>query len=229
MRPGLRLFRFHLLRPRGRGFAEIEEDGSPVLTKIYKGGYFHGYGTRKQGPSRRCSCRTASAARSASSALTSANISTTRMPPSCAASFPSAQDPAPQHHRHLCHASASADRGDQARPSDRSAALRHRITANEKETRGACLFLPGAELRGEKSALAAARAGRRAAPAIVWAESLVEEGVIYLPWVLYSGGAPPPRAANSKENPRGAFFFWGPLWDLNPDHLLKKAGACRLS
>ena len=25
-------------------------------SKIYKGGYFHGYGTRKQGPSRRCSC-----------------------------------------------------------------------------------------------------------------------------------------------------------------------------
>ena len=30
--------------------------GSPASTKIYKGGYFHGYGTRKQGPSRRCSC-----------------------------------------------------------------------------------------------------------------------------------------------------------------------------
>ena len=34
------------------------------------------------------------------------------------------QDPAPPYHRHLRHASAPADRGHQARPSDRSAALR---------------------------------------------------------------------------------------------------------
>ena len=33
----------------------------------------------------------------------------------------------PPDHRHLRHASASADRGHQARPADRSAALRHRL------------------------------------------------------------------------------------------------------
>ena len=37
-------------------------------------------------------------------------------------------DPAPQDHRPLRHASASADRGHQAGPSDRSAALRHRVS-----------------------------------------------------------------------------------------------------
>ena len=35
----------------------------------------------------------------------------------------------PPHHRHLRHASASADRGHQARPSGRPAALRHRLIA----------------------------------------------------------------------------------------------------
>ena len=42
--------------------------------------------------------------------------------------FRAVQDPAPQDHRHLRHASASADRGHQAGPSDRSAALRHRVS-----------------------------------------------------------------------------------------------------
>ncbi len=56
-----------------------------------------------------------------------ASASITRTPLSCAASSPSAQDPAPPYHRHLRYASAPAHRGHQARPSDRPAALRDRV------------------------------------------------------------------------------------------------------
>ncbi len=178
--PGLRLSRFHLLRPAAAS-PRSKRTGSSRSDKIYKGGYFHGYGTRKQRPLAPVLLRTASAARSASSALTSANISTTRMPPSCAASFPSAPRSCPQDHRHLCHASASADRGDQARPSDRSAALRHRITANEKETRGACLFFPEQALHGERSALAAAERTAQLRRASVLRSKILAEGRFICP------------------------------------------------
>ena len=79
-----------------------------------------------------------------------------------------------------CHASASADRGDQARPSDRSAALRHRITANEKETRTACLFFcPEQALRGERSALAAAeRTAQLRRASVLRSKSLAERRFI---------------------------------------------------
>ena len=56
-------------------------------------------------------------------------------------------DPAPPHHRHLRHAPASADRGHQARPSDRAAALRDRVIparshcSTKKTCRKAGLFL----------------------------------------------------------------------------------------
>ena len=59
--------------------------------------------------------------------------------------FRAVQDPAPPHHRHLRHASAPADRGHQACPSDRSAALRDRLIAVIPKTRRipARLFYPG--------------------------------------------------------------------------------------
>lgn len=42
--------------PRAAASPRSKRTGSSRSDKIYKGGYFHGYGTRKQGPSRRCSC-----------------------------------------------------------------------------------------------------------------------------------------------------------------------------
>ena len=133
--------------------------------------------------------RTASAARSASSALTSANISTTGCRQAAPLHFRALQDPAPQDHRHLCHASASADRGDQARPSDRSAALRHRITANEKETRGACLFFcPEQALGGERSALATAGRTAQLRRASVLRSKSLAEGRFICPGHFNTGG-----------------------------------------
>ena len=136
-------------------------------------------------------------------------------------------------HRHLCHASASADRGDQARPSDRSAALRHRITANEKETRGACLFFcPEQALRGEKSALAAAgRTAQLRRASVLRSKSLAKRRFI-CPGCFNTGGWSRRRRRRNpkrKASQGDAFLFGASSGIRTPDTLLKRQVLCRLS
>ena len=69
------------------------------------------------------------------SALTSASISTIRRRQAAPLHLRAFEDPAPQNHRYLRDASASADRGHQARPADRPAALRHRLRQTVTEQR----------------------------------------------------------------------------------------------
>ena len=59
------------------------------------------------------------------------------------------KDPAPPYHRHLRHASASADRGHQAGSSDRSAALRDRLIPSHQRRapNGARLFFTAQKAR----------------------------------------------------------------------------------
>ena len=76
--------------PAGGGFAEIDEDGELPFLQNLERRILPWLWNAKTRPLAPVLLRTASAARSASSALTSASISTIRTPPSCAASFPSA-------------------------------------------------------------------------------------------------------------------------------------------